>query len=494
MPVVARLLPGDSDVDRVRATLADHLTLRAGRLRHTSTTFYDTFDGRLRADGLTLRHADGRLGLLARADGRQLAAAPAPYAKRLFGADLPEVLRERLSDVIEMRALLPVAEVDTRTLPVAVLNGDEKTVVRLALETHATRQTALHPRIEAVAVRGYDADLERVDGVLTETLALPEATTPLVDEAIAAAGGDPAGTSSKLKLELTPGIPANEAAAEVFARLLEVIRANLPGTLEDVDTEFLHDLRVAVRRTRSLQRQFKSIYPERLQHFRDEFKRIQAITGDLRDLDVYLLDFPALQASLPEGLQADLDPLRAVLETRRARALTATRRGLRARRTQDALDQWAAFTREAQTADRKVEELAADRIARVYRKMVKMGRAIDDDSPPSDLHELRKVGKELRYLLEFFGSLFSPDVVKPFIKTLKGLQDQLGRFQDREVQSATLRELGPEVGKPATLMAMGVLVDRYLREETAARAEFAERFAVFAAKEQRALVREHFGP
>ena len=82
-----------------------------------------------------------------------------------------------------------------------------------------------------------------------------------------------------------------------------MIDDNFAGTLEDVDSEFLHDLRVAVRRTRSLQRQFKAIYPERLAHFREEFKRIQAITGDLRDLDVYLLDLPALKASLPAQMQ-----------------------------------------------------------------------------------------------------------------------------------------------------------------------------------------------
>ena len=81
--------------------------------------------------------------------------------------------------------------------------------------------------------------------------------------------------------------------------------------------------------------------------------------------------------------------------------------------------------------------------------MVKLGRAIDDDSPAEDLHELRKVGKELRYLLEFFTSLYPADVVKPFIKTLKGLQDQLGRFQDREVQATALRRLAPDVSEPA---------------------------------------------
>ncbi len=124
--------------------------------------------------------------------------------------------------------------------------------------------------------------------------------------------------------------------------------------------------------------------------------------------------------------------------------------------------------------------------------MVKMGRAIDDDKPASDLHELRKIGKELRYLLEFFASLYPAEVVKPMVKSLKGLQDMLGRFQDREVQANSLRELAAEVAEPRALMAMGVLVERFMEEEAAARSEFAERFAAFAAKEQRLLVKEHF--
>ena len=136
--------------------------------------------------------------------------------------------------------------------------------------------------------------------------------------------------------------------------------------------------------------------------------------------------------------------------------------------------------------------LASHRISSVYKQMVKMGTAIDDDSPAEDLHELRKVGKELRYLLEFFASLYPPEVVKPFVKSLKGLQDQLGRFQDHEVQANELRELAPEVKDPMTLMAMGVLVDRFIKDEALARLEFADRFAAFASPEQRAIVKEHF--
>ena len=334
MPVVAHLLPSGSDI----ALLSEHLDVRAGRASSSTATFYDTFDGRLHADGVALRHEGGTLALLDRETEEELATGPGTAARRLFDHDLPDALRERLADVIEMRALTPVARVQTRRTPVAVLNSDAKTVVRLTVEEHPSLQT----RLRATAVRGYDSDLERVLDVLAE-LELQPATVPLVDEAIVARGGTPAGTSAKINVALDPEAPATTAAAAIFTRLVEVIGENLPGTLDDVDSEFLHDLRVAVRRSRSLQRQFAGVYPSRLQHFRDEFKRLQAETGDLRDLDVYLLDFDELRAMLPEQMRADLVPLRDLLAARRARALTATRRALKSKRTEDALAEWLTF-------------------------------------------------------------------------------------------------------------------------------------------------------
>ena len=72
------------------------------------------------------------------------------------------------------------------------------------------------------------------------------------------------------------------------------------------------------------------------------------------------------------------------------------------------------------------------------------------------------------------------------VKTLKGLQDMLGRFQDREVQTAMLRSLRDELaaapGGPAALMAMGCCRAAATQDQADARAEFAERFAAFASK------------
>jgi CHAD domain-containing protein len=257
-----------------------------------------------------------------------------------------------------------------------------------------------------------------------------------------------------------------------------------------------------VRRSRAVQRELKGVFPPaELAHFRAEFRWLQQATGDARDLDVQVLEFGAMRAVVPEPMQDELDPLLDVLRTRRAKAHAQLVRDLRSKHTTQLLAAWRAFLDRLEEADeterpdatRPIGDVAGERIRKVYRQMVRMGSAIDESSPAEDYHELRKKGKELRYLLELFGApLYPGEVVKAMIKTLKSLQDVLGRHQDREVQVALLRSLGPEVGEPGALMAMGALIGRLAEDERAARGEFAGRFAEFAAKKQRQLVKETF--
>ncbi len=155
-----------------------------------------------------------------------------------------------------------------------MLDDERKTVVRVTLEEptvvvseHETAE--LHPRLRLVAVRGYDAWLERVRDALEQGLGFEPAGEALLDEAVAAAGGRPGGISSKIRVPLLAEQAADSAVTEVLRALLEVINANLDGTIEDPDSEFLHDLRVAVRRSRSVQRQFKHVFPpSELEHYR----------------------------------------------------------------------------------------------------------------------------------------------------------------------------------------------------------------------------------
>jgi CHAD domain-containing protein len=515
--VTELLLPDEMTLRGAGEALAARLQIEDGVSCERERIYYDTFDGLLRDAGLTLMHVDGTLSATSHDSGIVVASLPMPApTKPLFARELPSgPLRDALAPITDVRAVLPLVHLQSDERLLSVLDDERKTVVRLTLEETTLvgsngPDAALRPRLRMTGIRGYDKQLSRVQEVLVVELGFKPADQPLVDEAVRAAGGVPGGLPTKVGVLLQPGQRSDAAAAVVLRGMLEVIEANLDGTIADTDTEFLHDLRVSVRRSRSVQRELKRVFPpDELAHYRAEFRWLQQATGDVRDLDVYVLGFDSMRALVggreSKYMQDDLDPLLRVLRTRRGAARRAMVRALRSKRTSTLLSDWGSFLDgleampedERPDAARPIGEVSGERIRKVYRRMLKMGGAIDESSPAEAYHELRKKGKELRYLLELFGvPLFPEEVVKPMIKTLKALQDVLGRHQDREVQISLLRSLAPEVGEATrgetALMAIGVLVARLGEDERAARGEFAGRFAEFASKEQRRLVQETF--
>src|SRR5260370_307976 len=122
---------------------------------------------------------------------------------------------------------------------------------------------------------------------------------PPLDAALAAAGRGPGDYTSQINVCLTPAMPAGAAVTAVLLDLLSTLEANVPGTIRDIDTEFLHDLRVSVRRTRSVLKLVGNVLPaEFAQKFRPEFKWLDDLTTPTTDLDVYLLDHPDMAAGL----------------------------------------------------------------------------------------------------------------------------------------------------------------------------------------------------
>jgi CHAD domain-containing protein len=511
---VTDFLPPDAiALEAAGAALAEHLGVRDRGMSEVERRFYDTFDGLVHKAGLSVVHEGGVMSIVELVSGHERAAAGiSPPARPVLASELePGPLRDALLGVIEVRALLPVSKIRSRVHSLDVLDGAEKTVVRVSLEQPALAAAngagaTLAPRVRVFGVRGYDKALETVCGVLRHELGFAPAEQSISEEAVTAAGGSPSGTSSKIEVALEYDQRSDAAATLVLTRLLEVIRANFDGAADDVDSEFLHDLRVAVRRSRSVQRQLRSVFPaEDLAGFRSEFRWLQRTTGAARDLDVYVLEFEQTRALVPHGARADLGPVLAALRLRRRSVREEMVRALRSPRTTNLLSDWGALLEglielpvdDRPGAARSIGELAGERIRKLYKRMTKMGRAIDPGSPPVAYHELRKKGKELRYVLELFGAQLWPDeVVKPMIKSLKSLQDVLGRHQDREVQIETLRSLADDVatmpGGPAALMATGILTERLSLDEQAAREEFARHFSAFAHKRQRELVKDTF--
>ena len=514
VPTHTFALPDGVDPAALVSFLATRFDVVSESPASVTYTVLDTADRRLGAEGLDLALETGRgEATLALRDGAGSppATGRAGRHRRWLARDLPAgPVRDRLVPVIEMRALLPLARVQADVQTLRVRNRDAKTVVRLRLTTHAALDVGpepvpLTPRLEVQGVLGYPRPVARLVTVLTTEAGMVEAPASTADEAVAATGADPGGIRTKVRVALAPDDRTDKAARRVLRDLAGMVEANLPGTLADHDTEFLHDLRLAVRRSRSVLRELKGAFPpDELARQRDALKWIQAITGPTRDLDVQLLEWDGLLAGVPADRHAALAPVRTLLARHRAAALRALKRELRGPGYRDA---WAAYRTflkaklgpvdERPDAVRPIADVAGGRIRKVHARMVEMGTAIDESSPPDDLHDLRKRGKELRYLLELFGGLWPDDVVKPMVRSLKGLQDVLGTHQDREVQADHLRQLADDlagqVGGPEALLVLGVLVDRLEAEQHDARSHFAERFADFASGKQQKLVARTFG-
>ena len=136
-------------------------------------------------------------------------------------------------------------------------------------------------------------------------------------------------------------MPARCALEEVLLRLLDTLEANVPGTIRDIDTEFLHDLRVAVRRTRSAVKLCGDVLPAGVpEAFGGEFKWLGDVTTPIRDLDVYLLGYDEMAAGLLAATPAELEPFHDHLARRRKIEQRELVRALRSRRFLDLTKAW----------------------------------------------------------------------------------------------------------------------------------------------------------
>ena len=103
----------------------------------------------------------------------------------------------------------------------------------------------------------------------------------------------------------------------------------MPGTLADLDTEFLHDLRVAVRRARAVLRELEGVHEAgQRAHVRDELKWIQALDrpGPRPRRPAARLGRARRAARRPSAPRSS-SRCATLLQRRRAREFTRLRRG-----------------------------------------------------------------------------------------------------------------------------------------------------------------------
>lgn len=207
--------------------------------------------------------------------------------------------------------------------------------------------------------------------------------------------------------------------------------------------ESLHQIRVGLRRIGTWVEVFqgsvrlpKPLKPKRLQ-------KLTRTLGQQRDLDVLL---EILQEPHWQGIPAaELEELEEDLRQCQAQAEKRSRRILEDANFQEfqaACAEWLEHPRYRPAAQLPLQESLPHLLAPLLAAwFLQPGWRIpsfpETESQAKQLHDLRKATKRLRYQVEFFAPFYG-ETVQEWIKTLKGLQEQLGRFNDLQVLQAKL--------------------------------------------------------
>jgi CHAD domain-containing protein len=495
----------------LKAELGDRLLVQPKAA--VRIAYLDTFDWRIhrRRASLTVESTASRTTLYWREESKPDYSMPIDAPPR-FIDDLPQgFLRDRLGRIVDPRALLEIGSSRNERLPMQVVDDGGNLCASLVLEDlvaldHRGRRTdsarrilTLRPSPDAKDAVGQVLSLLGEQGL--------EEAPDFVGLALAAAvhGRSPGDYSSKPKVKLRAKERADRSLRTILLQLLSTLEANVDGVIADTDIEFLHDLRVATRRTRSALSQVKGVLPkDRAREFAAEFKWLGEVTGPLRDLDVFLYEMPGFHAELG-GEDGSLGPLQRLLRRNRRNELRRVRRALRSKRFHALVSHWQAFLddkpkkkHEGKQARRPIRDVADARIFKAYNRMIDRGAHLGDAPPAAELHRLRIDAKKLRYLLEFFFSLYPEKTISRLVKELKQLQDILGGFNDMDVQQRWLHDFADTLieeqsARSETVFDMSRLAQAMAARQERYRLRFAKKFAVFANDESREIYLQTFG-
>jgi CHAD domain-containing protein len=502
-------IPATDEEGFIENLLADKYSYKVEEPVYQEWEFYDTFDWRLYQELLTFQRAGSSLNLRNFSTGELVESIRWERTPR-FAWQFPDsLLKEHIQSLIDVRALLLLSRVFVTFRIYRILNQEEKTVARLLLTSvisngditsqHTASYVSLRP------VRGYPKYarlLARELGEIGETSSIIEEIylTSLKSNRLV-----PGSYCSKLNMNLSPAMPSAEAIKLILRRLLRIMRANEAGIKADVDSEFLHDFRIAVRKTRSILSQLDDVFPPEVDnYFKKKFADLGKVSNNLRDLDVYLLSENKYHSLLPSYRRDDISPLFTYLKEQRKNALQEVINHLNSQNYAQLMKEWKLFLEKpisdneyASKANVQIIDLAKQKIYKQYRRIIKDGNYILEHTEDELLHALRIECKKLRYLIEFFSSLFPEKKINRLLQQLKKLQDNLGEFNDLAIQQEHLLDLTASLPvndneTKMVLVAIGYIIQNMENQQKSVKESFSKTFRKFSSDSNKNLFRDLF--
>lgn len=248
--------------------------------------------------------------------------------------------------------------------------------------------------------------------------------------------------------EISPNFTANlksgEALRALFLNIFKEIKRLKSDYLQDHDEEILHNLRVNLRKIRSLLKIFNGVFDEKVTlFFGENFKILANSTNKKRDLDIFL-GFLSEQKHANEliyfvqkALNLEYENVKSYLSDEENYAF---------------LKEWEIFLNEGEFYRSRLFDVSLSRLGSFKLRTLlvlaqKRLKSLDQDCPNESFHKIRIELKKVRYTYEFLSEIFYFDGLKKYEERLKDMQEIFGALQDYDVWLGILERLPEAAGK-----------------------------------------------
>jgi len=243
---------------------------------------------------------------------------------------------------------------------------------------------------------------------------------------------------------------------------LAQVQVNVPGALLELDEEYLHQVRVGLRRLRVVLAIVRHIYddPEAVA-LREQVGRLCVDLGRAREWDVFVTQtLASICARMPE--HAGLREVLRASERRRKQLHAATVNRLASADFQRMLLRFGAWLHSGKWPEPGIplKRFALRILEKRHERVLAQGAASRDN--PAQLHVLRIACKKLRYAAEMFGSLFAGGGRKAYVAELAALQDALGALHDIAIADPLLHELDSRQRRDTLALIRGWIAHDYV--------------------------------
>jgi CHAD domain-containing protein len=235
---------------------------------------------------------------------------------------------------------------------------------------------------------------------------------------------------------------SKEIAEKILNSLIDNVKKETAAVIDGKSYENLHNFRVAIRRIKTLLKIFRQQLSRKGIYFKKKLTKIMKETQRKRDLDVliesmdlYVKDeIPTLlkeeiRLKIEKEIRVEQGKILSVIGSQEFSGFLAD--------FENALKNGDLFDGKLNDVE-PIEHLILT-IKKTYKKLAVIIKTASLDN--EELHILRLMFKEFRYILEFSSDLIKEDIIAQTISRLEKIQKILGDAQDKIVQINIYKKL-----------------------------------------------------